>query len=120
MPTSDEQSFEVALNNRLHAVWEKCEALTLAIYNANDGWIERRPTTAPRTLRKMAEDFLEVACELDAIARDVAAADKRFAESQAATCRTYAETIARFERDKLTSRLGEIARTARKPSGLAP
>jgi hypothetical protein len=106
-------SFEIALDNRLHAVWEKAEALTLSIYNANAGWVDTRPSTAPQTLRKMAEGFLEVASELDAAAREVAAEDKRFAESMAALGKAYSEAFSTFERDNLTNRLGEIARTPR-------
>jgi hypothetical protein len=115
MPTPAEQSFEAILARRLHAVWEKSEALTLSIYTANDGWVETRPSTAPHTLRKMAEGFLELACELDAIAEDVAAEDKRFAEKTAALGKSYAEAISTFERDNLTKRLGEIVRGVHKP-----
>jgi hypothetical protein len=118
--TPDQQSFEITLDNRLHTVWEKAETLALSIYTANIGWIDGRPTTAPRTLRRMSEEFLAVASELDAIARDVEVEDKRFAESQFATVKAFAQSWAEFERDQLTKRLGEIVQTARKPSGSAP
>jgi hypothetical protein len=99
----------------LQTVWEKCEALALRIYTANEGWVDGRPTNAPRTLRKTAEDFLAVACELDAIARDVEIADKRYAESQFASD-ILNGLMTEFERDQLTKRLGEIVCTPRKPS----
>jgi hypothetical protein len=114
------QSFEILLDNRLHAVWEKAEAITLSIYTTNDSWIDTRPSTAPNTLLKMAEDFLEVACKLDAIASDVAAEDKRVAEHMSALGKSYAEAISMFERDTLTKRLGEIVRAPHKPSEPAP
>jgi hypothetical protein len=118
MPTYENQSFEIVLDNRLHAVWEKSEGLTLSIYNVNVSWfLETRPTTAPHTLRKLAEGLLEVACELDAIARDVAVEDKRWTEHTAALGKTYTEAINTLERDQLTKRLGEIVRTPHKPSG---
>jgi hypothetical protein len=110
-------SFEIALDNRLHALWEKAEALTLSIYNANAGWVDTRPSTAPQTLRKMAEGFMELACELDAIARDVEAEDKRFAGSMAALGKAYSDALSTFERDNLTNRLGEIMRTPRDRGG---
>jgi hypothetical protein len=112
--------FEIVLDNRLHAAWEKSEALTLSIYNANDGWIETRPSTAPQTLRRMAEGFLEIAGELDSLARDVEAEDKRFAESTEALRNSYSEALGAFERDNLTNRLGEIVRLPRKPTEPTP
>jgi hypothetical protein len=109
------QPFEISLDNRLYAVWEKAEALTLSVDTVNDGWVETRPSTAPHTLRKMAEDFLGLACALDAIAGDVEAEDKRVAESRAALGKRYAEAISMMERDQLTKRLGEIVRTPHRP-----
>jgi hypothetical protein len=99
------------LDNRLHAVWERSEVLTLSIYITNDSWIDRRPSTAPHAIRKMAEGFLELACELDAIARDVEAEDKRLAASQTALSKSFADAMGMIERDQLTQRLGEITRT---------
>jgi hypothetical protein len=114
--TPDNQPFEAVLASRLRAVWGKAEALTLSIYTTNDSWIDTRPRNAPLTLRKIAEGFLEVACELDAIAGDVAAEDERFAEHMTALGKGYAEALSRFQRDQLTKRLGEIVRAPHKPS----
>jgi hypothetical protein len=111
----DEQPFEAILSRRLHAIWEKAEALTLSISTADEGWIETRPNTAPHTLRKLADGFLEVAFELDAVAGDVAAEDRQFAERTAALGKSYAEAMSAFERDNLTKRLGEIVRAPHKP-----
>src|SRR6516165_6663945 len=61
----------VELENRLHAIWEKQAQLELSLYRANVDWFDAMPVDAPRELRKMATDVLEVACELDAIARDL-------------------------------------------------
>jgi hypothetical protein len=118
--TPENPPFEIVLDNRLHAAWEKSEALALSIYTNNDGWIERRPSTAPQTLRKMAEGFLEIAGELDALARDIEAEDKRFAASTEALRRAYSEALGTFERDNLANRLGEIARSPRKPPKPTP
>jgi hypothetical protein len=112
--------FEIVPDNRLHAAWEKSEALALSIYTTNDGWIERRPTTASQTLRKMAEGFLEIASELDVLASEVAAEDERVAKSTVALSRAYAEVIGTIERDQLTRRFGEIVRTPYKPSEPTP
>jgi hypothetical protein len=120
MNAPENQPFEVVLDNRLHALWEKCEALTLSIYTANDGWIETRPRTAPQTLCKLAEGFLDVACELDALARDVEGEDRRFAESTFALGKSLAEAISTIERDKLTERFGEIVRSPHKPPEPTP
>jgi hypothetical protein len=104
--------FHITLVNRLHAVWEKSEALAYRIDTANDGWLaEGRPTTAPRSLRTMADGFLALAVELDALARDVEVEDKRFAESTSALQASYAEAMGMFERDRLVERFGEIVRT---------
>jgi hypothetical protein len=111
-----EKPFEIVLDNHLHAVWEKGEALMLSVYNVNVGWVERRPTTAPQIVRKLADDiFEEVVCKLLAIASDIAAEDKRFAESLSATVKGYAEAIGMIERDQLTKRLGEIVRSPHEP-----
>jgi hypothetical protein len=93
--------------DRLHAVWEKTEALALSIYTANDGWIEARPTTAPQSLSKMAEGCLEIASELDALSREVAADDKRFAQTVTNLSRIYATATGR---DRRAKRLGVIVR----------
>jgi hypothetical protein len=115
MTTPDNQPFHIILDNRLYAVWEKSEGLTLSIYTTTDSWVETRPNTAPRTLRKMAEGFLEIAGELDAAARDIEAEDKRVAESRAALGKSYSEAFSTFERDQLTKRLGEIVHSPHKP-----
>jgi hypothetical protein len=120
MASSENPPFEIVLSRRLHAVWEKVEALALSIYNSNDGWIDRRPITAPHTLRKLTDDFLELACELDAIAGDIAAEDKQFAERTAALGKGYAEAIGVMERDALTKRLNEIVRAPHKPPEPTP
>jgi hypothetical protein len=114
----DEQPFETILSRRLHAIWEKAEALTLSVYTVGDDWVETRPIAAPDILRKIAGGFLEVACELDALANDVAAEDKRFAEYTTALGKSYAEAMSTFERDTLSKRFGEIVR--RKPSEPTP
>jgi hypothetical protein len=108
-------AFHIILDNRLYAVWEKCEALTFSIYNATDNWVETRPSNAPQILHEIIEGSLEALCELDAIARDITAEDKRVAESRAALGKSYAEAIGRFERDQLNKRLGEIVRSPHKP-----
>jgi hypothetical protein len=100
----------IIVDNRLHAVWEKSEALGLSLYDKNVGWFDSRPATAPSALRKLADDFLALACELDAIARDIAAEDKQSAESTLAAGKALAETIGEIERDGLTERLAEIVR----------
>jgi hypothetical protein len=120
MTTPDNQPFHIILDNRLYAVWEKSEALTLSIYTTTDSWVDTRPSTAPQTLRKMAEGFLEIASELEDAARDVAAEDKRITENRAALGRGYAEAIGKFERDQLTKRLGEIVRSPHKPPEPTP
>jgi hypothetical protein len=63
---------------------------------------------------------LELACELAASARDVAAEDKRFAESTTALQKTYAEALGKLERDQLTKRLGDIVRSPHKPPEPTP
>jgi hypothetical protein len=113
--TLENPPFHIVLANRLFAIWEKYEALAAQSYSVGDDWVEGRPTTAPSTLNKMAEDTLEVACELAAMARDVAADDKRHAESTAALQKSYVEVLSKIERDQLTQRLGEIVRSQHKP-----
>src|SRR5215469_15515915 len=63
----------VELENRLLAVWEKTAKLELSVYDAMDWFVETRPISAPGDLRKMADGYLEIACELDAISRDLEA-----------------------------------------------
>jgi hypothetical protein len=115
-----DQPFEAILSRRLHAIWEKAEALALLVSTADESWIETRPSTASHTLRKLAGDFLEVACELEVVADDVAAEDKRHAERSVALSKSYAEAMSTLERDALTRRLEEIVRTPHKPPEPTP
>ena len=101
------------LEKRLHAIWEKHVKLELSLYDANTNWSETRPTSAPRDLYKMANSHLEIACELDAIARDLEAEIKRREEG----CAEFAKGIAEVGRDGLTKCLGEIVRTSRGRKG---
>jgi hypothetical protein len=120
MATPENLPFHITLAHRLHASWEKCEALTFRLYNIGDNWVEMRPVTAPQILQKIIESGLEIFCELDAIARDIAAEDKRRAESTLATGKEMAEAISAIQRDQLTQRFGEIVRSPHKPTEPTP
>ena len=105
----------VELENRLHAIWEKQAQLELSLYRANVDWFDATPVDAPRELRKMATDVLEVACELDAIARDLEAEIQQRTKFGAEAAAKIMEGVAEIERDRCTQRLGEIVQMSRKP-----
>jgi hypothetical protein len=105
----------VELENRLHAIWEKQAQLELSLYRANVDWFDAWPVDAPRELRKMAADVLEVACELDAVARDLEMELKAKDEWGAQAAAKIMEGVAEIERDRCTQRLGEIVQMSRKP-----
>jgi hypothetical protein len=115
MSTSEDPPFEIVLHNRLYTIWEKLEKLAYRTDAANDGWIDRRPIRAPQIALEMAEQSQEITCELKAIATDIAAEDKRFAESTTALQKSYVEVLSKIERDQLTKRLGEIVRSPHTP-----
>jgi hypothetical protein len=117
---SSPEPFEIVLSRRLHPIWEKSEALTALICNAGDNWTERRPITAPYIFHQIADGLLELACELDVLAADVAAEDKRHAERMTALGKSYAQAIGVMERAALTKRLGEIVRTPHEPPEPTP
>jgi hypothetical protein len=105
----------VELENRLHAIWEKQAQLELSLYRANVDWFDAWPVNAPRELRKMAADVLEVACELDAIARDLEAEIQQRSKFVAEAGAKIMQGVAEIERDRCTQRLGEIVQMSRKP-----
>jgi hypothetical protein len=105
----------VELENRLHAIWENQAQLELSLYRANVDWFGAWPVDAPRELRKMVADVLEVACELDTIARDLEMELKTKDEWGAQAAAELAKGLAEAERDRCTQRLGEIVQMSRKP-----
>jgi len=107
--------YSVELENRLHAIWEKQAQLELSLYRANVDWFDTCPVDAPRELRKMAADVLEVACELDTMAHDLEMELKAKDEWAAQAVAGLVKGLAEAERDKCTQRLGEIVQMSRKP-----
>jgi hypothetical protein len=105
----------VELENRLHAIWEKQAQLELSLYRANVDWFDACPVDAPRELHKMAADVLAVACELDAIARDLEMELKAKNEQGAQIVAELVKGLAEAGRDRCAQRLGEIVQMSRKP-----
>jgi len=106
--------YSVELENRLHAIWEKQAQLELSLYRANVDWFDAWPVNAPRELRKMAADVLEVACELDTIARDLEMELKANNEQGSQIVAELVKSLDEAERDRCTQRLGEIVQMSRK------
>jgi len=103
------------LENRLFAVWEKATKLELSVYDAMDWFVEIRPIGAVGDLRKMADGYLEIACDLDAISHDLEAEIQQCAKWGAEAAAQIMEGVAEIERDRCTQRLGEIVQMSRKP-----
>jgi hypothetical protein len=94
----------------LHAVWEQITAFELAIYDFNVNWAESLPITAPNTLKKLAEDLLNAACELSSIACGLEAENKAEEQRMQAVGAALAKGFAAVERDTLTRRFAEIVK----------
>jgi hypothetical protein len=105
----------VELENRLLAVWEKAAKLELSVYDAMDRFVGTRPISAPGDLRKMADSYLEIACELDAISRDLEAEVRTTQQRMSEVATQIVEGAAQIERDGLMKRLGKIVQMSRKP-----
>jgi len=63
----------------------------------------------------MADGYLEIACELDAISRDLEAEIQQRTKFGTEAAAKIMEGVAEIERDGLMKRLGEIVQASRKP-----